>query len=271
MKKIVGLLLALAMVLSFAGCSPKKSEGSNEFTKTWADYEKAGKIVMGLDVNFPPMGYMDGEKIVGYDVDMAKALGEKLGLEIELMPIDWTMKETELNTGKIDIIWNGYTISDERKEKVNFTPAYLENRQVILVKAGSPLVTKADIAGKTIAVQAGSSAVDAIKSDAATYETIKDSITEYSDNNAVLMEITAGRADAAVMDRVVAQYYIGKKPGEYQLLAEDFGNEFFGIGIRKADKEFYDKFVKALTDMKADGTTAKITKTWFGEDISILQ
>ena len=123
---------------------------------------KKGKLT-GVDDSFPPMGFRNEQnEIVGFDVDVAKAVAEKLGVELVLQPIDWNAKEQELNTGNIDCIWNGFTITPERKEAMNFTPPYVSNAQVVVVKADSPYTTLASLAGKNVGFQAGSSAGDAI-------------------------------------------------------------------------------------------------------------
>ena len=119
---------------------------------------------MGLDDTFAPMGFRDKEsgELVGFDIDMANAVSQKIGKEIKFQPIDWTMKENELNAGNIDMIWNGYSVTELRKEQVLFSEPYLKNRQIILVLADSPVKTKADLEGQVVSVQAMSSAITAV-------------------------------------------------------------------------------------------------------------
>lgn len=252
MKKFLLAILVLGLVgLFVAGC------GSTE----------KKKIVVGLDDNFPPMGFRDDKNnIVGFDVDMAKEASKRLGAEIEFKPIDWNSKEVELNSKRVDVLWNGLTITEKRKENIAFTKPYMENRQIIVVNANSPIKGKADLAGKVIGVQEGSSSVDAVEKEEATLKSFKD-LKKYSDNVAALMDLKNGRLDAVVVDEIVGRYYISKKPGEYVILADNFGSEEYGVGLRKDDKELLNKLQKALDDMKKDGTSAKISKQWFGEDI----
>jgi len=255
---ISGLMAALVM----AGC------GKKEEPVAAAPAPVAVKaIVIGLDDNFPPMGFRDDKnELVGFDIDLAKEAGKRLGVDVSFKPIDWSAKESELNGKRIDVLWNGLTITEERKANILFTKPYLENRQIIVVTDKSPVTTKAQLAGKVVGVQDGSSAVEAIQKDEATAKSIKE-IKKFGDNVTALMDLSTGRLDALVVDEIVGRYYTGKKPGEYRVLDENFGTEDYGVGTRKDDTELAAKLDKALDDMKADGTAAKISTTWFGKDI----
>jgi polar amino acid transport system substrate-binding protein len=135
MKTIKLSALLILIVLLAAGCAKEEP--------------KAEELIMGLDDTFAPMGFRDEKgELVGFDVDLANEVAERIGMTIKFQPIDWSMKENELNAGNIDLIWNGYTITPERQEKVAFTKPYLENSQVIVVLADSDIKTKADLAGK---------------------------------------------------------------------------------------------------------------------------
>lgn len=252
MKKLLLSALALMLIgLLLAGCGGTAQK----------------KIVVGLDDNFPPMGFRDDKNnIVGFDVDMAKEASKRMGIQVEFKPIDWNSKEVELNSKRVDVLWNGLTITEKRKENIAFTKAYMENRQIIVVNANSAIKGKADLAGKVVGTQEGSSSVEAIEKDAATLKSFKE-LKKYSDNVAALMDLKTGRLDAVVVDEIVGRYYIAKKAGEYVILADHFGSEEYGVGLRKDDKELLTKLQKALDDMKKDGTSAKISKQWFGEDI----
>jgi polar amino acid transport system substrate-binding protein len=227
----------------------------------------AQAIVIGLDDHFPPMGFRDDKgEIVGFDIDLAREAGKRLGLEVTFKPIDWSAKEAELNGKRIDVLWDGLTITEERKATILFTKPYLENRQIIVVAGKSPITTKAGLADKVVGVQDGSSAVDAIAKDAETAKTIKE-LKQFSDNVTALMDLSAGRLDAIVVDEIVGRYYTAKKPDEYRVLEDNFGAEEYGVGTRKEDAELVGKIDKALDDMKADGSAAAISTQWFGKDI----
>ena len=167
-----------------------------------------GTLILGLDDSFPPMGYRDeNNEIVGFDIDLAKEVANRLGVELVLQPIDWNSKEMELNSGNIDCIWNGMTITDERLDTMFIPKAYIANEQIIIVGDGSGIETKADLEGKIVGLQAGSSALKALTSDTATYESVKD-VIEYADNVAAYLDLKAGRIDALVVDSIVGYYII---------------------------------------------------------------
>ena len=204
------------------------------------------------------MGFKDENgELVGFDVELAKAVCEKLGKEYKFQAIDWSMKETELNSGNIDLIWNGYSISDERKEKVDFSKPYLDNKQIIVTLADSSINKKADLEGKKVGAQNQSTAVDAVKADESNIIEKFDGgdLVTFENNNDALMDLEAGRLDAIVVDEILARYYIEARGSEkYKILDENFGDEQYGVGIRKGDTEFVDAFNKALDEVVAYGT-----------------
>ena len=134
MKRLATFILVIASVFTLlVGCASSDSGSSSESTKK-------DTLIIGIDDTFAPLGFRDEKnEIVGFDIDMAKAAAEKMGVEVKFQPIDWKTKEAELNSGRIDLIWNGYTITDERKEKVLFTKPYLKNSQVVVTLADSDL------------------------------------------------------------------------------------------------------------------------------------
>ncbi len=169
-----------------------------------------GYMILGLDENFPPMGFRDETgTIVGFDIDLATEVAARLGVRLEIQPIDWNAKEMELNNGNIDLIWNGMSITPSRVEEMNMSKPYIANRQIIIVNSASGIATKADLEGKKVAAQAGSSAIDAMKADAETFATFGD-LVEFDNNNAAYLDLKAGRVDAFVVDEVVGRYMIGQ-------------------------------------------------------------
>lgn len=264
MKKRIIILLVTALVATLLfGCSSTPSEDS------WAELEERGTIIVGFDDTFVPMGFKDGSgTIVGFDVDLAKEAISRMGLEAEFQPIDWNLKETELNSKNIDLIWNGYTITDERMKKVNFTSPYLDNRQVIVVLSGSDIQTKADLAGRIVAAQNASSALAAITEEGAGTTFDGGEPILFDTYNDAFMDLEAGRVEAVVADEILARYYIAERGEEkYFVLEEDFGDEEYGVGVRKTDETLLTKLNEALDAMKADGEAAKISEKWFGENI----
>lgn len=261
MKKTLALL-PLAFAVALAACGKKEEAPAAAAPAPAA----VTKIVVGLDDNFPPMGFRDEKgALVGFDIDLAREAAKRLGSEVEFKPIDWNAKEAELGSKRVDVLWNGLTITEPRKEKIAFTTPYLENHQIVIVTAASAIKTKADLGGKVIGVQEGSSAVEAIEKDPAG-KTVKQ-LKKFGDNVTALMDLTAGRLDALIVDEVVGRYYTAKKPGEYAILEENFGTEEYGIGVRKDDTELLGKIQKAMDEMKKDGAAARISTQWFGKDI----
>lgn len=168
-----------------------------------------GKLIVGLDDSFPPMGFRDDKNnIVGYDIDLAKEVAKRMDVELVLQPIDWDSKELELQSGKIDCIWNGMTITEERVEAMYFVKPYIANRQIVIVGENSDIKTKADLNGKKIGLQKGSSALNAVKADDV-YSKIGE-IIEYQNNVDAFNDLKVGRIDALVVDEVAGRYMIEK-------------------------------------------------------------
>lgn len=276
MKKILSLVLSTAMLLGVVGCGAAQTGTDSETTEAVSQAQEATEasasgdtIVIGLDDEFPPMGFRDeNNEIVGFDIDLAKAAGEKMGVNVEFQPIDWDSKELELNSDKINLIWNGFSITDERKASMEFTEPYLDNKMIIIVNEGSDIKTKADLAGKVVGIQDGSSAVDAVEKDDI-HNQFADMPT-YDTNILALADLEIGRVDAVVADQVVARYYLAQNPDKkFVILDEDFGSEVYGIAAKKGNTELIEKLQTALDELSADGTSAEISKKWFGEDIVV--
>lgn len=261
-KTFLMLVSALVAGVFLSACDKPSSPAAKSTTPASAE-----KIVIGLDDNFAPMGFRDAKtnELVGFDIDLAREAGKRLGVAFEFKPIDWNAKEAELSGKRVDALWNGLTITEKRKEKIAFTAPYMENHQIIIVTAKSPIKSKADLAGKAVGAQEGSSAVDAIEKDAV-FKRIK-VLRKFGDNVAALMDLSSGRLDALVVDEVVGRYYTAKKPGEYAVLEEHFGTEEYGVGVRKEDTALLGKLQKTLDEMKKDGTAVRISTQWFGKNI----
>lgn len=257
MKRKFSLIFIVAMVLTvLAACgSDEKKEGSSE----------KNTLVIGIDDTFAPMGFRDdNNEIVGFDIDLATAAAEKMGVDVEFQPIDWSTKESELSSGRIDLIWNGYTITDERKEKVLFTKPYLENAQVVMTLADSKISALNDLADKQVGIQALSSALDALNANPISE---KVTINEYKDNVLALTDLKAGRVEAVVIDKVVGEYFMTQEVDTFKILDESLAPEQYAVGVKKGNEELLEKVQAALDEMNEDGTAAEISTKWFGEDI----
>jgi polar amino acid transport system substrate-binding protein len=270
MKRIILVFFVLFSATMMFASGVRNTVGTAGVDNSLSAVLSKKKLVMGLDDSFPPMGFRnESGEIVGYDVDLAKEVASRLGIELVLQPIDWNAKEQELNTGEIDCIWNGFTITEERQKALTFTKAYLKNAQVVVVQAGSAYKTLADFAGKNAGVQAGSSAMEALD-DAVTFKSILKEVVEYKENLTALMDLEVGGVDAVIMDLLVANDNINRSGKSFRILDEALAPEEYGIGFRKGEYTLANKVWETLEVMAKDGTVAKFATKWFGADISII-
>lgn len=263
LKKIFKRGLVTMMVgvltLGIVSCSDNKEEIN---TSTLDKQE----LIVGFDDTFVPMGFKEGNDYTGFDIEMAREVCKVLGKDVKFQPIDWKMKETELKSGNIDLIWNGYSITDERKESVEFSKAYLNNRQVILTLAESDIETKEDLKNKKVGAQSESSAVDAIGD----YKSNFKELVTFDTNVLAIKDLQAGRVDAVVADEVLLKYYVKQEGTEkFKYANDDFGKEEYAVGVRKGDIKFVDELNKAFDEVVDSGKATEISKKWFSEDIIV--
>lgn len=295
MKKTLSILLtAIMMTSALAGCAgntattdtnsnantntnaDSNASASTKEDKSWEEVQNAGQFILGLDDSFPPMGYTDPEtgEIVGFDIDLAEEVCKRLGIKLVTQPINWDTKEMELDNGNIDCIWNGFTYTEERAEQMNLSQAYMKNTQVIMVKNDSNYSVRGDLSGKTVAVQTGSSGENAVNGTEDFKNSLGNVISTDTYLNAI-MELDNGTVDAVVLDEKVAETYT-KDGNKYKLLKKNGADDYlteeeYVIGFRKNDEALKNKVIDTLKEMAADGTTAKISTDWFGEDITTLK
>lgn len=250
MKKILSVIMAITMLMGM--------------TVLFSSCNKKEEFVIGITY-FEPMNYFDDNgELVGFETEFAKAVCEKLGLEPKFQEIDWNTKETELNSGAIDCIWNGMTITDERKENMGISEPYMQNKQVLVVKAENleKFSDAANYAGAKIVAESKSAGEEVATAD----ELFKDSVFTAVDTQAkTLMEVKSGTADAAILDYVASIGMIGEGT-DYDMLTVvdkyEFSPEQYGIAFRKDDNEMREKFQKAIDELMADGTIEKIAKKY---------
>ncbi|WP_206459011.1 amino acid ABC transporter substrate-binding protein [Anaerovorax sp. IOR16] len=270
MRKWSWMLVLVLIIGVFAtGCGTKGETDEVTVDDTsLTDIQAKGTLVVGCDDEFPPMGFRDENgEVTGFDIELAKLVAEKLGVEAVVQPIDWKTKEMSLESKKIDVIWNGYTIDKERNGKVEYTKPYLNNQQVIVVKADSEINAKADLADKVVGAQANSSGLKAIKSD----EAFKDSLAElkeYDTYPQALLDLE-GRIDAVVIDKILIGYVMAQEPDTYRILDETMGDEFYGIGCRKGGVALRVAIDDALDELMEDGSIEALSTEWFGSNIVI--
>ncbi len=264
MKKFVLALLTVCAVAVLFSCGGKKSGDSLEALKS------RGEFVLGLDDSFPPMGYRNADnEIVGFDIDLAKEVAKRLGVKFRAQPIDWDSKEKELNTGNIDCIWNGLTITEERQKVLCFSKPYLSNEQVVVVRNDSSFKSLSDLKGKSIALQQGSSAEDAVNDNPDFKNSVKE-IVPLEQNLIALNDLVMKGVDGVVMDSIVAEYAISHSGFPLHVLEQALAEEKYGIAFRKTDDKLRDEVQKILEEMAADGTVDRISTEWFGSNITSI-
>lgn len=299
MKKMLAIAIVLALVLSFTACQPgaapaetsapaspsetasapaessAAAQESAQSTEPTDDSLKKikdkGTFIQGFDETFMPMGFKDKDgQHKGFDIDMAREFVKRIGVELVLQPIDWNSKELELSSGKIDSIWNGFSVSEERKKNLSLSKSYMANRQVLVVKADSPIQTLADLAGKKVITQEKSAAYDAIMANADFSKSLGE-IVQVSDYVKACIELDAGTVDCIAIDEVYIKYYITTNKSDYRILKEDLGAEEYAVGFRKGDAALTTEWNKIYLQLLNEGIAQEISKKWFGEDILIKQ
>ncbi|MEI3166337.1 ABC transporter substrate-binding protein [Clostridium sp. AF12-19] len=282
-KRLLSAVMASAMVLSLAACggaktettaaettAEKKEETTTAGTTAAETAEAAGgTLIVGFDQDFPPMGFVgDNGEYTGFDLDLAKEVASRLGLEYKAQPVAWDSKDMELESGNIDCIWNGFTITG-REDDYTWTTPYMANKQVFVVANDSDIKSQADLAGKVVEVQADSSAEAALKENQDLANTFGQLLTT-PDYNTAFMDLEQGAVDAVAMDVIVAGYQIKQRNADFKILDDSLSEEEYGVGFKKGNTELRDKVQGALEEMAADGTLAKISDEWFGEDVTTI-
>ena len=265
MKRISSILLFIifAFIVSCGGGNKAadNTAGNNAAAEEDNSLQKvkdAGKLVLGLDDTFAPMGFRDENgEVVGFDIDLAREVANRLGVALEIKPIEWSSSILSLNKGDVDVLWNGVTINEARKQQINFSKPYLNNKLVI-VKAvdDNTINSKDDLSGKVLGVQVGSND-EALTADPSSKNAKE--IRRYDVNVNAFLDLQAKRIDAVVIDEVAAQYYIAEKKAPFVVVENSpLTEELYGIGFRKTDSKLLAEVDKILDDMRADGTSHKI-------------
>lgn len=256
----VALITVISAVLMLSGVVfGASSDNSLEKVKA------AGVIRIGVDDAFPPMEYRDEKgNLIGFDVDLAEEIGRRLGVDIVWVPTAWDGVILALQSGKFDMILSTLTITDERAEKIDFSPPYIYGAQIIVVKQQTKDInTLADLKGKVVGTQLGSTGEVAARK----FGGFKD-LKLYATYPEAFTDLAIGRIQALVVDEFVGRYYITKQAGAYRVLEERLAEESIGIGFRKGDDSLREAVCAAIDSIKADGTYGKISEKWFGVDVS---
>ena len=269
-NKKIALVLVSLLTLFLTACTQKASDPKQD---NWDKYQEQGSITIGFDNTFVPMGFeeMNGQ-YTGFDIDLAEAVSEKLGFKVQFQPIDWDMKETELQNGTIDAIWNGYSATDERREKVAFSIPYMENQQVLVTKKSKQIRSVEDMKDKTLGAQAGSSGyLDFEAQPDLLKNRVKDQkANQYQSFNEALIDLKNDRIDALLIDRVYANYYLQSEGilNDYNVFSAGFESESFTVGVRPADKRLLTALNQSFIELYQEGKFQEISQKWFGEDVA---
>lgn len=283
MKKALALLLCGVMSMALlTGC------GSDGATETNADAEEtadntAGSeeaasgerttFTVGFDAEYPPYGYMDDNgEYTGFDLELAQAVCELEGWELVKTPIDWDSKDMELNSGSIDCIWNGFTMNG-REDDYTWSDPYCDNSQVIVVAENSGITTLADLAGKTVGVQAASAALDVL-SDEEQQKALADTfgtLQQFSDYNSAFTELMAGSLDAVAIDIGVANYQIESRGEGYVILDEKLNSEKYAVGFKLGNEELRDIVNADIKKLAEDGTVAELAEKYGITDLICVE
>ncbi len=273
-NKFVLCVLLLALLASLAlmtGCGNNDAQNGDAD----ADGQDAAKetLVVGLDDAFAPMGFRDEQgNLVGFDIDLATAVADELGMQVEFKPIDWNAKEMELKAGTIDCVWNGMSITPERQENMALTNKYLNNKIVLMALADSDIdVTSAkELADLKIGTQVDSSALQMLMANEA-YESFKDNISEYETYDTAIMDLKAGRVDVIAVDQVLGEYTNNNLGGEMKECTYSLGDDYYVIGFEKSNTDLRDKVNDAIKALIDNGKAAEISSKWFGKDIVVFE
>ena len=281
-KRFVSAALAAVMALSMTACGSSNSAAETTAADTEAAESQAeettaeeakttdgGTLIVGFDQDFPPMGFVgdDGE-YTGFDLELAQEVAKRLGLEYKAQPIAWDSKDMELESGNIDCIWNGFTMTG-REDDYTWTEPYMANQQVFVVANDSDINSQADLAGKIVEVQADSSAEAALKEAPELTATLKELLTT-ADYNTAFMDLEQGAVDAIAMDVIVAGYQIQQRNADFKILDDSLSEEEYGVGFKKGNTELRDKVQSTLEEMAEDGTLQEVSEKWFSKDVTTI-
>lgn len=268
---VMGFVVALVAV-TLAACSSSSSSSSKDVkADNWATFQEEKSITIGFDKTFVPMGFEDQDgKYIGFDIDLAEAVFAEHGIKVNWQPINWDLKETELNNGNIDLIWNGYSVTEERKEKVLFSNPYMNTEEVLVVKKDKEISKLSDMKDRVLGAQSGSSGYEAFLANPKKLKDIvKDTdATQYETFTQAFIDLKSDRIDGILVDKVYANYYLAQE-GEtdnYDIISANLDSGNFAVGGRKADETLIKTINETFTKLYKDGKFQEITNKWFNED-----
>lgn len=247
------LVLIILITTVFSGCG---SAGNSKVLR------------VGIDDTYPPMEYKDDAgNVAGFDIEMAKEIGKRMGKEVQFVSTAWSAIFTALSSDKYDCIISSLSITDERKKTIAYTRPYIANSQVIVVKSdNTAIASEKDLKDKIVAVQLGTTSEDACNE--FTKVTPFKDFKKYEAMTEALSELKIGRVDAVVCDLVIGKYFVAKDKASYKLVKTTLPNEPIGIGFKKSNSKGTEEVDKILGEMMADGSLKAISEKWFGDDMT---
>ena len=281
MKKILAMTMALAMMLSLAACGKKDepsvsgststSNGSSVSTSAsnGADFTTvtAGKLTMSTNAAFPPYEMVaDDGSFEGIDIEVAGAIAEKLGLELQVDDMGFDAALQAAQTGKSDMVMAGVTVTEERQAVMDFSNSYANGVQVVIVKEDSPIQTVDDLANANmIGCQMGTTGYIYCSDTPENGGFGEDHVTPYDDGAAAVQALMNGQIDAVVIDNMPAQEYVAANPG-LKILDGEWVSEDYAIGMKKGNTQLLDAINGAMAELKADGTFQTIVDKYINAD-----
>ena len=241
---IVFALAATLGVVALSGCGGTSAPAAADFD---------GKFVVGFDQDYPPYGFVgeDGE-FTGFDLELAQEVCKRNGWEFSCVPINWDTKLEELNAGAFTCIWNGFTM-EGRESDYAFSKPYMDNSQVVMVKADSDINALADLADKTVGTQTDSAAHEQLEGDQAELASTFKALELRGEYNTAAMELEAGALDALACDLSIAAYQMSMNPGVFRVLDETLSSEHYAVGFKTDNAALADQVSATLSEMTADG------------------
>ena len=259
MKKLTALFLSLTMAIGLTAC------GGSADGKTFT---------VGFDAEYPPYGYMaDDGSYTGFDLELAQEVCERNGWTLVKQPIDWNTKDMELNSGSIDCIWNGFTVTG-REDQYTWSVPYVDNSIVFITMNDSDIQAKADLAGKIVVTQAGSSALTALTDESEDNAANLDlaasfaELQQVADYNTAFLNLESGVVDAIAVDIGVAQYQLTSREGTFRMLEEQLSTEQYAVGFKLGNEELRDTVQNTLFEMYKDGTFMEIAEKYSDYNLS---
>lgn len=276
LKRMLIVILLMLPVMGLSGCVKHGVTWRANHVDTWSQIKKRGKLTIGVDDSFVPMDFRKKNgQLVGYDVDLSRAVCKVLGIKADFQSIDWSMKETELKNGTIDVIWNGYTATPARRKRIAFSRVYELSGQSLVVKKDSGINQLSDMQGKVLGVQQSSTA----QTDLNKYpKVLKNYIQDqkpilYQDNESAFLDLQAGRIQGVLAGTEYAGYYATHiaHSNNYKLITtSQFPQDRVAVGMRKGDVTLRKKINYALGVLQKNGTLRRINKKWLGIDSNYL-